>query len=288
MNSWLRLIFLVIFVACSSGEEAWIAKVDGVVIPFTELQRLFEARLEENPEAPHEDVLNQELDRLISERVVLNRAEALGIDVSTSDAEDRLRRLHGSEQRMDPQFLDEVRMEMILQRTALVDLASRVRVQESTLVHYFENNRERYRMPERVRIRQIVVEEKAKARRLLEELRKGADFADLAAQHSLAPEASEGGLLPPFAHGEMPAVFEQAFQLKPGGLSDVIESPYGFHLLFLDARFPAREAELEEIRDKLRVELEQERLAELKLEWIRDLLRSSDIRINEQLLDTLR
>ena len=107
MNSWLRLIFLVIFVACSSGEEAWIAKVDGVVIPFTELQRLFEARLEENPEAPHEDVLNQELDRLISERVVLNRAEALGIDVSTSDAEDRLRRLHGSEQRMDPQFLDE-------------------------------------------------------------------------------------------------------------------------------------------------------------------------------------
>jgi parvulin-like peptidyl-prolyl isomerase len=205
-----------------------------------------------------------------------------------SDAEDRLRRLHGSEQRMDPQFLEEVRIEMILQRTALVDLASRVRVQESTLVHYFEDNRERYRMPERVQIRQIVVEEKPKARRLLKELRGGADFASLAAQHSLAPEASDGGLLPPFAQGEMPAVFERAFQLKPGELSEVIESPYGFHILILDARFPAREAELEEIRDKLRVELEQERLAELKIEWIQGLLRSSDIRINEQLLDTLR
>ena len=127
-----------------------------------------------------------------------------------------------------------------------------------------------------------------KVDRLLEELREGTDFASLAAQHSLAPEASEGGLLPPFSHGEMPEVFERAFELKPGKLSDVVESPYGFHIFLLNARFPAREAELEEVRDEIRADLEQERLAELKLEWLRSLLLSSEIRINEQLLETLR
>jgi parvulin-like peptidyl-prolyl isomerase len=279
---------LAVFAACSSGDERWIAKVDGVPIAFEELQRVVQARFEEDPETPHEDILNQELNRLVSDRVILNRAQALDIDVTPSEVEARLRGLHGNEQRMDPQFLEEVRKEMILQRTALVDLADRVGVKESTLVHYFEDNRARYRSPERVQIRQIVIEEEAKARRLLAELRAGGDFASAAAQHSLAPEASEGGLLPPFARGEMPEVFERAFELEPGELSEVIESPYGFHIFFLDAKIPAREPELEAVRGQLRAELEQERLAKLKREWLRGLLRGSDIHVNEGLLETLR
>ena len=101
------------------------------------------------------------------------------------------------------------------------------------------------------------------------------------------PEAGEGGLLPAFARGEMPEVFDEAFKLRPGGLSRVLESPYGFHLLRSETRIPAHDPELTEVRDAVRMELQQKRLAELRRGWLRGLRRNANIRVNERLLETL-
>ena len=286
MRKWSLLLMAAL--ACGSGPETWVASVDGVSIPFIALKSTLDGRFGDDPEASHEDVLNQELNRLVSERVVLNRARALGVAVSSTEVQAQLRRLHGEEQRFDAQMLEDTRREMLLKRTALIDLADRVRVAESSLVHYFEDHRERFRRPERAQIRQIVVEDSGRARSLLGQVGDGADFATLAAQHSLAPEASKGGALAPFARGEMPEVFDHAFDLKPGQLSGVLESPYGFHILMLEAKLPEQEAELDEFRAEIRSELEQERLAKLERDWIRELRRTSDIRLNEPLLDSLR
>ncbi len=275
--------------ACEGGtKDTWIVQVNGRQIPISDLRRILEVRLEQEPEVPREDVLNEELSRLVTQQVVLNRARELGIEVTQREVETRLHKLHGNDfSGIDPEFLAEVRTEMLMERTELEDLADRIQFPESTLVLYFEEHRSRYRTPERVQIRQIVVEDEAKARQLRAQLSEGADFASLATEHSLAPEAGEGGLLPPFARGEMPEVFEEAFKLRLRGLSRVLESPYGFHLFHSEARIPAHQPELEEVRETVRTELEQKRLAELRTGWLRRLRRNANIRVNQRLLETL-
>ena len=283
------LCALLMLGACGGGsEETWIAEVNGHQIPISQLRRILEVRFEQEPDVPREDVLNEELSQLVTQQVILNRARELGIEVTQREADTRLRKLHGNDfSGIDSEFLDEIRTQMLMERTELEDLADRIRFPESALVLYFEENRSRYRTPERVRIRQIVVEDEAKARQLRAQLGEGADFATLATEHSLAPEAGEGGLLPDFARGEMPEVFDEAFKLRPGGLSRVLESPYGFHLLRSEARIPANNPELTDVRDAVRMDLEQKRLAELRRGWLRGLRRNANIRVNERLLETL-
>jgi len=283
------LCALLLLSACGGGsDETWIAEVNGQQIPISQLRRILEARFELEPDVSREDILNEELSQLVTQQVILNRAHELGIEVTQREADTRLRKLHGNDfSGIDSEFLNEIRKQMLLERTELEDLADRIRFPESALVLYFEENRRRYRTPERVRIRQIVVEDEAKARQLRAQLGEGADFATLAAEHSLAPEAGEGGLLPAFARGEMPEVFDEAFKLKPGGLSRVLESPYGFHLLRSETRIPAHDPELTEVRDAVRMELQQKRLAELRRGWLRGLRRNANIRVNERLLETL-
>lgn len=74
------------------------------------------------------------------------------------------------------------------------------------------------------------------ARRLAEEIRKravaGEDFATLAREHSEGPSAKDGGRLPPFSHGAMAEAFEEAaFALEDNEISEVVETPFGFHII---------------------------------------------------------
>ncbi len=75
-------------------------------------------------------------------------------------------------------------------------------------------------------------EAKKEANRLLAELKKGKDFAKLAEQHSDGPSGKKGGDLGRFAQGTMTPSFDQAaFALKPGKISDIVETEYGFHII---------------------------------------------------------
>jgi hypothetical protein len=282
---------LCLALGCGDGgrNDAWVAEVDGVRIPAAELRRLVEQRLEEEPDADRGDVVTEELNRLVSTQVALNRASEAGVSVADTEVTDRLHMLHGEEWKDDdPRYRESVRREMIVDRIALVELAPRMRVPESALRAYFDEHRSEYAQPERAQVRQIVVEERAKADRLRTQLEQGGDFAAAAREHSIAPEASTGGELPAFARGELPEAFDRAFELAEGQLSAVVESPYGFHIFFLERKIPAREPGFDELRERLEAELGQRNLEELRREWLRGLRKSAEIRSNDAYLETLR
>ncbi|MFQ5697074.1 MAG: peptidylprolyl isomerase [Myxococcota bacterium] len=274
--------------SCVGASDPWVADVDGVQLRRSALLASVESRVQNEPQRDRKEIILEELERMVNEQVILNRAHALGIEITDADVEARLASLFGDQTFMaDREYREEVRREMLLDRAALVDLADQIHVSETEIALHFQEHRKSFGTPPRVQIRQIVVQDRALARRLLGELRDGADFDALAREWSVAPEAREGGLLPPFAKGELPEVFDAAFKQRPGRLSDVLESPFGFHIFRLERRIPAHEATLDESRAAIRESLEQKRLSEARRRWRVELRNRASIRVNEPVLETL-
>lgn len=121
---------------------------------------------------------------------------------------------------------------------------------------------ERFTTPAETHARHILIAgqddaARAKAEKLLAELRAGADFAALAREHSADPgSAAKGGDLGFFPKGKMVPAFEQAaFALKkPGDLSPVVPTQFGFHIIRLEGRKAATVKPFDEVKDQLRAE----------------------------------
>ncbi len=130
-------------------------------------------------------------------------------------------------------------------------------------------------------------EEIEKRRKLAEELRgkaaAGADFAALARQHSQDPSSREqGGSLGTFARNSHTRTFDEAaFALKPGMVSAVVQTEYGFHIIKLAAKDAARAQTLSEATPEIRRLLLAEREAAKLTESLKEIRRKAKVRINE-------
>jgi peptidyl-prolyl cis-trans isomerase D len=145
---------------------------------------------------------------------------------------------------------------------------------------YFEKNKDKFGEPVRYDVRHILLssppdgstEEGAaemiaqaskRADDVLAQLRKGADFSDIARQYSEDPRsAPDGGALGWIPEGVLPASLEKAVSaLKPGEISDIARSPFGFHIFKLDGKTDAAPARLEKAEARIIEELSEEKAA---------------------------
>jgi peptidyl-prolyl cis-trans isomerase C len=87
-----------------------------------------------------------------------------------------------------------------------------------------------------VRASHILVETEQQAQSLMEQVQNGADFADLARQHSRCPSSRAGGDLGQFGRGQMVPEFEQAaFDNVVGALVGPVRTQFGYHLVLRTA-----------------------------------------------------
>jgi peptidyl-prolyl cis-trans isomerase D len=106
----------------------------------------------------------------------------------------------------------------------------------------------------------VAAKAEAKARNVLKRAKSGGDFADLARKNSEDSTAQAGGDLKCFARGQMVKDFEDAaFSLPEGGISDLVRSPFGFHIIKVTGSRPPHTTPIEEVRDTLRQEIQMER-----------------------------
>lgn len=86
----------------------------------------------------------------------------------------------------------------------------------------------------KIRASHILVKTEEEAKKLLEEIKNGSDFAELAKEHSMCPSGQAGGDLNFFGRGMMVKPFEEAaFALKKGEVSEPVETQFGWHLIKL-------------------------------------------------------
>ncbi|MBI4468302.1 MAG: peptidylprolyl isomerase [Acidobacteria bacterium] len=173
----------------------------------------------------------------------------------------------------------------MLRDTLLRELQSSVEVSETEIKGYFEEHQSKY---EQVRASHILIStrpqpdvaggatppppDKEAARKKVEgvlaRVRAGEDFAALAKENSDDPGSKErGGDLNFFGRGQMVGEFERvAFNLQPGQVSDVVETPFGFHIIKVDQRrtSPLEQGIRAEITNVLRQQLVARRIKELE------------------------
>jgi len=158
------------------------------------------------------------------------------------------------------------------------DFTGQVEIKDGEIAEQYELQKDdRFTEPEQVRARHILVkvasgasdQEKAKARQkaegLLAKVKAGDDFAVIAKKSSDdGGTASKGGDLGFFPHGQMAPEFEAAaFALEAGGLSDIVESPFGFHIIRVEEKRAAGTKPLEAARDEIVASLKNERALEI-------------------------
>lgn len=141
---------------------------------------------------------------------------------------------------------------------------------DEELKEYYEKNRERFKdMPERVRVRHILVPEEEEAKDLLKKITAGEDFVKLAKEHSICPSAKNGGDLGYFSRGRMAPLFEEAaFKLKKGEVSDVVRTNFGFHIIKMEDHKQAGASNFNDVK----FEIEQAVVFQKKDQKIRDLI----------------
>lgn len=146
-------------------------------------------------------------------------------------------------------------------------------IPEETVRARYEEHRERYQTPEERQVRHILVEVPADADKAAEEaareeaeailgqLRSGADFAELAEEHSDDPgSAKQGGDLGFIGRGMMDPAFEEAaYGLEEGELGGPVRSAFGYHILKLEAVRGGEVRPFSEVRERLRRDIEMER-----------------------------
>jgi hypothetical protein len=124
---------------------------------------------------------------------------------------------------------------------------------------YYAAHRGQFSRPERVLLRQILVEDRATAEEAVRQLAAGADFQQVARSLSRDAGGGFGGLQGELARRDLPPDFaEVIFGLREGEVSRLVPADYGFHLFQVVRRLPAAVAPLAEVRDEVRDRLRRQ------------------------------
>ena len=170
------------------------------------------------------------------------------------------------------QLKTDARQDMAVEKLIQDAIAAKVAVKPEDVEAFYKSNQDHFQQPERVRASHILIQvpkdadaatkakAKAKAEDLLQQAKSGKDFAELARQNSQDPgSAANGGDLGFFSQGQMVGPFnDAAFSLKPGTISNVVETDFGYHIIKVVEKQPAGVVKFDEAKPQIQQYLENQ------------------------------
>jgi parvulin-like peptidyl-prolyl isomerase len=252
---------------------AVVADVNGVKITNEELARAASAAQSKAARSGQRFALTpafykQVRDELVTDRVLQQDAKAAGYTASGPEidaqlslikarlpSEDAYEKVLQANKVSDARFRESLGKGIVVQKYVRGKLVAAVTVSDEDIQKFYDGNRPQFAVPERVHVRQILARvqqgaspaDKEKAKAKIEDLLKragaGEDFAQLATENSEDPGSkARGGDIGSVARGTTPPDFEKAvFALtKPGELSGIVESQFGYHIFqFIERMQPS-------------------------------------------------
>ena len=283
------------YVGESQSAEQKVAVVNGTVINQpefdNEMNRVLE-RLQRTGRFPNDlersQIKKQVLENLIARELLYQESQTKGIKVDQKEIEAQVTALKGRfpsevefKKALSTMNLTEAGLRFQFERDLAIrkllddQIGDKVAVSEKESKAYYDNNLESFKKPEQVRASHILIKvdpgaeeaKKAEARTKIEsvqaKLKKGEDFGALAKEYSEGPSGPKGGDLGFFGRGQMVKPFEEAaFSMKPGQVSGMVETRFGYHLIMVAERTPESTLSYEEVKDRLEQYLKQQKVQE--------------------------
>ncbi len=261
------ILVSVLMIGCSQKvrQEDILVKFDKQIITVSE----FEKKLSELPEWKRDRYKDQ-----AGKAEYLNElAEEKLITLAAKDRE-----LH-----KDPEVIKQVneyRDQLMLKELVKREVDDKIKITDADLEKYYSEHKEDYIEPEKVVVTEITLKDEAKAKEVLEKIKSGADFTELAKEmdskgESFGPGAGNGGKTRPFSRDSYSSAkefVETAFKLKPGEMSDIIVQPLGqdtyYMIIRVDEHNPSRQKELSEVKDQVESSVEREKKKERLYQWL--------------------
>lgn len=218
------------------------------------------------------------IDQMVGYKLLLQEANARKVAVPAADVDARIaevKKQFPSEDLFMQTLIDrkmsldqmkaDARKDLAVARLIETEIAPKVAVKPGQAEDFYEKNPDRFKEPEQVRASHILIgiqqdadaaaraQARAKAEGILKQVKAGKDFAALAREHSEdTGSAVTGGDLGFFPQGKMVGPFNDvAFSLKPGATSEVVETQFGFHIIKVEQKLPARTVPLDEVRSQV-------------------------------------
>jgi peptidyl-prolyl cis-trans isomerase C len=194
-------------------------------------------------------------------------------------------REQGLDQRADIRRQIEQLVDQFLAETVVAERAAQVPLGDEALRRYYEAHPSEFEQPGRVRARHIVVKTQAEADAILGRLRRSADFAQIAKASNIDSTRDTAGELGWVPRGVMVPAFEKVlFALKVGEISPVVQTPFGFHVIKVEEIEPPVRRPFERVAAEVRQKvLEADILA-----WKASLREKHTVKVNEQVLSTVK
>ena len=256
---------------------------------------------------PEEELMKEALNMIVDERLMLQEGKKLGfiVDEDSIDAamkdiaqknglqEGQLEQMLEREGRSLTAYRNHIRDQILVSKITRFEISNRVKVSDKEINQYYKAHQKEFWTDGKVRARHILfIAERSssetnrkvkleQARKVLKEIRKGKDFAELAMEYSEDVSASDGGDVGFVVRGKMVREFEEAvFNLKPGQISDIVETEYGYHIIKVEEVITGKTLTLKDAKERVTTVLAMEKQKQGYADWMGELKKAAFIEVN--------
>jgi peptidyl-prolyl cis-trans isomerase C len=274
------------------ASEDKVAVVNGVIISKDAYDReldFFVRRAAPNgqqlPDVQMAQMKNQVLESLIDRELLFQESKKKGIQIKSEAVSDQLQKIqqrYPSKEEFEKLLSNmgltesdvqkQIARGMAIQELIDKEVSEKITVSDEETRSFYDKNPQLFQQPEQVKASHILIkvpadapeDQKTEARKKIEavqqKVQKGEDFATLAKTYSEGPSGPKGGDLGYFRRGQMVKPFEEAaFSLKPNETSDIVETRFGYHLIRVDDKKPAKKMTYAEVKDRLNDHLKKQK-----------------------------
>jgi len=157
-------------------------------------------------------------------------------------------------------------------------------VSDAEAEEYYNENISQFEVEEKKKVSHILFDEEAKAKEVLSEIEAGADFAEMAREHSTGPTADNGGdlgFISPNEQGLDSTFRDAAMQLDVGEVIDEpVETQFGYHIIKVTDKQEAETKEFSEVKEQIKNQLQAQKENQAWSEFVQQLREDADITIN--------
>jgi parvulin-like peptidyl-prolyl isomerase len=186
------------------------------------------------------------------------------------------------------EILKEAKKKILIAKLIQNEVESKVKVDDAEARKYYETHKAEFKAPELWRASHILVPTEEEAKSIADSISRGASFESLAREKSMDATASRGGDIGYFRKGQLVPEFETAaLSLKPGELSPMVHSQFGYHVIKLTGKKDSDIEPYEKVKAKIVEELKKSKRSELFDQLVLSLKNKYKVEIEDDVFRTL-